>query len=221
MNVRILSATNRDIRQMVAENLFRQDLFYRLSVLPIELPPLRERRDDIPLLVRYFFRLESLKSGMKEKRVKPDAMQKLISWSWPGNIRELQNLVRYLVVVTDSEYIDSELLPVHFFQSVMPEPLSHLPAIRAEGVAETGNRSAANKKNGVIFNNDRDEDLRYGVNFGNQTWDELEENYIRFVLKKNNWNVTWAAKVAGLNRSTFASRMRRLGIRKSDLHQTN
>lgn len=220
VNVRILSATNRDIRQMVSENLFRQDLFYRLSVLPIELPPLRERRDDIPLLVRYFFRLESLKSGMKEKRVKPDAMQKLISWSWPGNIRELENLVRYLVVVTDSEYIDSELLPVHFFQSVMPEPLSHLSAIRAGGVDETEKRSAANKKNGVIFNN-RDEDLRYGINFGNQTWDELEENYIRFVLKKNNWNVTWAAKVAGLNRSTFASRMRRLGIRKSDLHQTN
>ncbi|MBF0573555.1 MAG: hypothetical protein HQK69_07335 [Desulfamplus sp.] len=76
---------------------------------------------------------------------------------------------------------------------------------------------------GILYQNSKDSQnsanskYQTEIDFGNQTWDELEENYIRFLLKKNNWNVTWAAKASGLNRSTFASRMRRLGIRKSDI----
>lgn len=218
VNARIISATNRDIKQMVSQKLFRQDLFYRLSVLPIELPPLRERREDIPLLIRYFFRLESFKSGVKEKRVKPNAMDKLIAWSWPGNIRELENLVRYLVVVTDGEYIDSDLLPDHFFQSPLPDSFSPV----APGVvsySKRDNRSVLNSKHEEFFNIGSGNGPQGVINSGNQTWDEVEESYIRFMLKKNNWNVTWAAKGAGLNRSTFASRMRRLGIRRSDVDQ--
>ncbi|MBF0468056.1 MAG: sigma 54-interacting transcriptional regulator, partial [Desulfamplus sp.] len=235
VNARIISATNRSIKQMVSESRFRQDLFYRLSVLPIELPPLRERREDIPLLIRYFFKLECLKNGIKEKKIKPDAMQKLISWSWPGNIRELENLVRYLVVVTDSEYIDSQMIPDHFFQSVGQEDFSQDSAVEAWSMSESAsgsaegigdinevlrsgrqNRSPFFPARSISFVNNSN-DLNCDNNFGNLTWDQLEENYIRFLLKKNNWNVTWAARAAGLNRSTFASRMRRLGIKKSDL----
>lgn len=227
VNVRIISATNRDIKQMVVDNRFRQDLFYRLSVLPIELPPLRDRVEDIPLLVRHFFKMESLKNGMREKKLKPDAMQKLISWSWPGNIRELENLIRYIVVVSDDEYIDSDSIPDHFFHSVHPDNLfqGSLKGIRGSKIDNIlkfhkmdteldykNNQADVKKMDTTAF--------RCDINFGNQTWDELEENYIRFVLKKNNWNVTWAARVAGLNRSTFASRMRRLGIKKSDLSQS-
>ncbi|MBF0411931.1 MAG: sigma 54-interacting transcriptional regulator [Desulfamplus sp.] len=224
VNVRIISATNRDIKQMVVENRFRQDLFYRLSVLPIELPPLRERREDIPLLIRYFFKSESLKTGVQEKKLKPDAMQKLISWSWPGNIRELENLIRYIMVVTDdgteSEYIGADLIPNHFFQTVIHEEFSKCSTgynvnypIRQSQIEQ--NQTMNNQ---IRISNQIDTNSRYKIDFGNQTWDELEENYIRFLLKKNNWNVTWAAKASGLNRSTFASRMRRLGIRKSDLY---
>ncbi|MBF0302562.1 MAG: sigma 54-interacting transcriptional regulator [Desulfamplus sp.] len=224
VNVRIISATNRDIKQMVVENRFRQDLFYRLSVLPIELPPLRERREDIPLLIRYFFKSESLKTGVQEKKLKPDAMQKLISWSWPGNIRELENLIRYIMVVTDdgteSEYIGADLIPDHFFQTVIHEEFSKCSTgynvnypIRQSQIEQ--NQTMNNQ---IRISNQIDTNSRYKIDFGNQTWDELEENYIRFLLKKNNWNVTWAAKASGLNRSTFASRMRRLGIRKSDLY---
>ncbi|MBF0233497.1 MAG: sigma 54-interacting transcriptional regulator [Desulfamplus sp.] len=230
VNVRIISATNRSIKQMLSENMFRQDLFYRLSVLPIELPPLRERKDDIPLLIRYFFKLECLKNGIKEKKLKPDAMHKLISWSWPGNIRELENLVRYLVVVTDSDYISSELIPDHFFQSVNQdhfvqgsgiEDMSMTDAEVIEDINTTDNRFLSRHNQATFCQiksspfSDKGQHSVSKLNFGNQTWDELEENYIRFLLKKNNWNVTWAAKAAGLNRSTFASRMRRLGIKKS------
>ncbi|MBF0258272.1 MAG: sigma 54-interacting transcriptional regulator [Desulfamplus sp.] len=230
VNVRIISATNRSIKQMLSENMFRQDLFYRLSVLPIELPPLRERKDDIPLLIRYFFKLECLQNGIKEKKLKPDAMHKLISWSWPGNIRELENLVRYLVVVTDSDYISSELIPDHFFQSVNQdhfvqgsgiEDMSMTDAEVIEDINTTDNRFLSRHNQATFCQiksspfSDKGQHSVSKLNFGNQTWDELEENYIRFLLKKNNWNVTWAAKAAGLNRSTFASRMRRLGIKKS------
>ncbi len=92
IDVRIVAATNKEIKQMIAENSFRQDLFYRLSVLPVHLPPLRDRREDIPLLIRHFFEKESLTAGFTEKKISTDAMQCLVSYAWPGNIRELENL---------------------------------------------------------------------------------------------------------------------------------
>lgn len=194
VDVRIVSATNRNIKQMIAENTFRQDLFYRLSILPIHLPPLRERKEDIPLLVKHFIEQESLKLGMVEKQLSYDAMQCLTGYSWRGNIRELENLIRYLLVTTEEEYIELENLPPHVRQD----------NIMADVYADSG----------------RDDPIPgtgFGHGFSSLTWPELEKEYVLYLLKKNNWNITRAAEDSGINRSTFASRMRKLDIRKNSV----
>jgi two-component system nitrogen regulation response regulator GlnG len=103
-DVRIIAATNRDLRQLIQQGLFREDLFYRLNVVPLRLPPLRERREDIPDLVRHFLR-KAETSGLPSKRLDLAATERLKLHSWPGNVRELENLVRRLVVLNPDEVI--------------------------------------------------------------------------------------------------------------------
>ncbi|MCK5162175.1 MAG: sigma 54-interacting transcriptional regulator [Desulfobacula sp.] len=189
IDVRIVAATNKEIKQMIAENSFRQDLFYRLSVLPVHLPPLRERREDIPLLVKYFLEKESVKAGIFEKKISADAMQSMVSYSWPGNIRELENLIRYLMVTAEDEYIELLNVPLHVRnQDTNIDPF--------------GDPSVSSK----------DDANDFVINLCSMTWPQLEKEYVISLLKKNNWNITWAAKTSGINRSTFASRMRKLKI---------
>ena len=185
------AATNKDIKQMIAENSFRQDLFYRLSVLPVHLPPLKERREDIPLLIKHFLEKESLKAGIIEKKISTDAMQSLVSYSWPGNIRELENLIRYLMVTAGDEYIELLNLPLHVRnQDANIDPFGE-PGVPSKDGA-----------------ND------FIINLCSMTWPQLEKEYVISLLKKNNWNITRAAKTSGINRSTFASRMRKLEIKR-------
>ncbi len=191
IDVRIVAATNKDIKQMIGENTFRQDLFYRLSVLPVHLPPLRERQEDIPLLVRHFLDKEAIKAGVLEKKISAQALQMLVSYSWPGNIRELENLIRYLIVTAEDEYITPANLPLH-----VRNPGS--------GLDPFGNPVPEHQAGP-----DNDQ-----VHLCSMTWPRLEKEYVRALLRKNNWNITWASKIAGVNRSTFASRMRKLGIRR-------
>jgi PAS domain S-box-containing protein len=103
VDVRILAATNRDLRAAVAAGTFRQDLFYRLNVFPIQLAPLRERRDDIPLLVEYFIERYASKGGKKIRHIKRSAFELLQSYEWPGNVRELQNVVERAVLLCDGD----------------------------------------------------------------------------------------------------------------------
>ena len=100
VDVRLVAATNRDLEEMMAEGQFRSDLYYRLNVFPIRLPPLRERREDIPLLVQYFAQKYARRMGKQIEIVKAAAMQKLLRWHWPGNVRELENLVERSVILT-------------------------------------------------------------------------------------------------------------------------
>jgi len=193
VDVRIVAATNKDIKKMIAENCFRQDLYFRLSVLPVHLPPLRERREDIPILVKHFFEKESAKAKIGEKKVMPNAMQHLVAYHWPGNIRELENLVRYLMVTTPEEYIQAANLPPHFReqQPAIDDPYASLNFLQPQLTNE------------------------FMVDLTGLTWPGLEKTYVQFLLKKHNWNITWAAKASGINRSTFASRMRKLRIKRS------
>ena len=103
VDVRVIAATNRDLNDAVAEGTFRQDLFYRLSVFPINVPPLRERAEDIPVLVEYFMGRYASKMGKEVRRVKRDVLALFQSYSWPGNVRELQNVVERAVVISDGE----------------------------------------------------------------------------------------------------------------------
>jgi formate hydrogenlyase transcriptional activator len=102
VDVRLIAATNQDLHRSIAEGRFREDLFYRLNVFPIYVPPLRERKSDIPALVRYFVSKYASKAKKSIETVPAEAMDALVNWSWPGNIRELQNLVQRCVILTDS-----------------------------------------------------------------------------------------------------------------------
>jgi DNA-binding NtrC family response regulator len=102
-NVRVIAATNRNLQQLIEEGAFRGDLYYRLNVFPIEVPPLRQRRDDIPLLVQYFIERYSLKTGKKIREIEKSTLQRLQSYAWPGNIRELQNVIERSLVLCESQ----------------------------------------------------------------------------------------------------------------------
>jgi transcriptional regulator with PAS, ATPase and Fis domain len=101
--VRVVAATNRDLQGAIAEGRFREDLFYRLNVFPIEVPPLRDRKEDIPLLVEYFVDRYASKAGKKITGINKKSMELLRWYQWPGNIRELQNVIERSVIVCDSE----------------------------------------------------------------------------------------------------------------------
>jgi DNA-binding NtrC family response regulator len=111
VDVRILAATNEDIRRLVAEERFREDLYYRLNVLSLTLPPLRERIEDVPLLVDHFLRRCNAENGKHVRRVAPEVMERLLAHAWPGNVRELENVVERGVVLARGEEIDLEVLP--------------------------------------------------------------------------------------------------------------
>jgi len=105
VNVRLVAATNRDLDKMVAAGQFRSDLYYRLKVFPVTLPPLRERREDIPLLVRYFLSSHSKRMGKRIETISPETMQALVNWRWPGNIRELENFIERSVILSSGSML--------------------------------------------------------------------------------------------------------------------
>jgi len=112
VNVRLITATNKNLEELVAAKKFREDLWFRLNVVPIIMPPLRERKDDIPLLVNHFVEQYCRENGFRLKKVAPAAMQKLIDHEWVGNIRELRNAMERLVIMTPGEVIDAADLPL-------------------------------------------------------------------------------------------------------------
>ena len=105
VDVRVIAATNRDLRQMVADGRFQEDLFYRLNVIPIELPPLRERREDIPALVEHFVRKHAQRTGRRIERIDDGVLAALQQYDWPGNVRELENTIERAVVLSTGPVI--------------------------------------------------------------------------------------------------------------------
>ena len=114
IDVRIICATNKDLAKKVQEGSFREDLFYRINVIPLPIPPLRERREDIPYLVRHFLRKVAREQGMPEKKISTEAMRLLEAHAWPGNVRELENLIERTVALEPSEVITTSSLPEVF-----------------------------------------------------------------------------------------------------------
>ena len=123
VDVRIVAATNRPLETRVKEGQFREDLFYRLNVIPIHIPPLRERRDDIMPLARHFLREAALRSHKAIQGFTPEAERLMLTYAWPGNVRELRNLIERLVILGTSEHIEPAHLPVQFTgqQDVVPQ----------------------------------------------------------------------------------------------------
>lgn len=128
VDVRVIAATNTDLEELIRQKAFRQDLYYRLNVIKIELPPLRERKEDIPLLVKHFLNIYSSENNKEIEEVTEDVMEILMAYDWPGNIRELENLVERAVVLTKSKIIGKESLPPFLVSSqVKTENLSVPP----------------------------------------------------------------------------------------------
>ncbi|MCX5750975.1 MAG: sigma-54 dependent transcriptional regulator [Candidatus Saganbacteria bacterium] len=127
IDARIIAATNRDLKEEVKKNKFREDLFYRLNVIPILLPPLRERKDDIPLLINHFLEKFNKLLQKKIKGLTKAALRAFESYDWPGNIRELENLIERLVVLGKSDLIDVDVLPPEISGKNQTENLSDLP----------------------------------------------------------------------------------------------
>jgi DNA-binding NtrC family response regulator len=122
-DVRIIAATNVDLKQLVREGRFRDDLFYRLNVITVDLPPLRQRREDIPLLVDFFLARYSEENERPRRRMTPEGLRPLLSYSWPGNVRELENVIERAVVLSSSQEVGPELLPDQIVGRGSPVPL--------------------------------------------------------------------------------------------------
>lgn len=184
VNVRIMAATNRDLTGMIREGRFREDLYYRLNVISILLPPLRERAEDIPLLAYNFLRILSQKIRKDVSKISVDALQALQNYSWPGNIRELENVIERAVVLTNNDTISSK--------NLSPKILSN--TFYAVPIAETDlsqlNYKEAKKRALNIFN----------------------RSYIMALLKKTNGNITASSEKAGMDRSNFKKIIRKYRI---------
>ncbi len=126
IDVRILAATNKDLEIAVREGRFREDLYYRIQVVPLHLPPLRERRDDIPSLAQFFLKRHGEHHHKMVKGVAPEAMQRLLTYSWPGNVRELENMIERAVVMSPDETITEEFLPLSKEETTQPGSLQPL-----------------------------------------------------------------------------------------------
>jgi two-component system nitrogen regulation response regulator GlnG len=200
-DVRIIAATNRDLRQLIQQGLFREDLFYRLNVVPMRLPPLRERVEDIPDLVRHFLR-KAEADGLPLKRLETAAIERLKSHTWPGNVRELENLIRRLVVLYPDEVIHEDAVAAELVQleRVMPvgdDQAASLPAMVERYLtahfAEYG-------------------EILPPAGLYDRVICDVERPLIAIALAAARGNQIRAAHLLGLNRNTLRKKIRDLGI---------
>jgi DNA-binding NtrC family response regulator len=134
VNVRVVAATNQDLEVAIREKRFREDLFYRLNVIPIETPPLRERRDDIPLLVQHFLEIMRREKGRPIESISSDALKLLCAYDWPGNVRQLENVVEQISVLSSEREIRVEDLPAQLRAPKEPLPFE-APRVSSQGIA--------------------------------------------------------------------------------------
>lgn len=182
-DVRIIAATNRDLKTMVDEGNFREDLFYRLNVFPIFIPPLRERKDDIPRLLYHFLKVYCRQIGKQVDGFSDDALETLVNYDWPGNVRQLKNVVERLVIIADDRVLDYQSLSDHWeikrnrTQDSIPETLEELKSV----------------KRNLLENQ-----------FG-----RIERAFLQKALSAADGNITQAARRVGIQRSNFSALMKK------------
>ena len=186
VDVRLIAATNRDLKKEVAEGRFREDLFYRLNVVPIALPPLRDRTDDIPALVRHFVDKYNKRLNKKVQGIEPDALEVLQEYGWPGNIRELENLMERMLLFAEGPVL---------LASDLPEPLKTVDTVKLPVLA-AGPAGDASMKEIV-----------------RQAAAELERDLIGRALEETGGNVTQAAKKLKISRKSLQIKMKEFGLR--------
>lgn len=184
VDVRVITATNKNLEYMIKEGSFREDLFYRLNIFPILLPPLRERKEDIPLLSDHFLKRYSEYLGKEVNHISADAMKILISHDWPGNVRELENTIHRATLLCMGK-------------TIRPEHLTLLESKSQNEIPKTSEELKERKK-----------DIR------SKSIEEIEKAFIFEALKKNNWNITKASVAVGMQRSNFHALMKKYDITK-------
>jgi DNA-binding NtrC family response regulator len=184
-DIRVIAATNKDLKQEVQRGRFREDLYYRIAVIEIRMPPLRERTDDIPFLVEHFLRVNAY-GGRERLQVTPEAMACLARYPWPGNIRELRNVIERLSVLADSHVLTVDALPPAIARAGQEPAEPGAPGRPAEGAP--GERGA---------------DL---------TLDEVERHHILRTLERHRWNKKRVAGILGIDTKTLYNKLRRYGV---------
>lgn len=187
-NARIIVATNMDIQQMVKEKRFRADLFYRLNVFPIHIPPLRDRKNDIPALSYHFLRHFCHKTGKKISGFSDDALNTLVNFDWPGNVRQLKNVVERLVIMSDESQLNQKFL------------YDNLEI-----------RQAYNS-NDIQVPKNLDELKAAKKRFLEKYFSKIEASFLKKALSKADGNITKAAKLVGMQRSNFSTLMKKYNI---------
>jgi len=146
VDVRIVAATNRDLRTMMAEGAFREDLFYRLEVIPFHLPPLRERREDVPLLVDHFMKKKCREMNIPLKRLHDEALRAFCSYPWPGNVRELENVIERTIVLSDRDTISLQDVPIMIDDGAEGDIEAVASASDEEAITEPSESLALNER---------------------------------------------------------------------------
>ncbi len=195
VDVRVIAATHRDLQALVADGRFRGDLYYRLNVVQIELPPLRERAEDIGLLASYFLERAARRTGRKALRFAPEAMALLARYDWPGNVRELENAIEHAVAVSDHDVLAPNDLPASVRT---PRLLTRTTGPGAEVEARDGGARDARGRSA------RDPDA--------QSLDDVTREHVLRVLARHGDNATAAARQLGVSRTTLWRMLKRWGV---------
>ena len=195
-DVRIIAATNRDLKAMIEEGKFREDLFYRLNVFPIYIPPLRDRKEDIPRLVYHFLRLFCRKTGKRIEGFSDEALESLINYDWPGNVRQLKNVVERLVIMADDTKLDLLYLL---------DQLQTKRSWKGHPIPETLKELNAAKKHLV-----------------EQVFGQIQKTFLIKALRVSKGNITHAAERVGMQRPNFCALLRKHHISpdhiKNEIH---
>ncbi|MDN5379103.1 sigma-54-dependent Fis family transcriptional regulator [Thermodesulfobacterium sp.] len=200
VDVRIIAATNKDLEKEVEAGRFREDLFYRLNVIPIKIPPLRKRKEDIVLLANFFLKKVCEREGVPLKRLSEKTVQRLLDYRWPGNVRELENLVERLVILTDKEIIEPEDLSYPFGSS--------LTSGESEVVRTPVCLSPISSNQEGLALPDLTEE---GIDLTSLI-KEIEVFYLKKALEKASGVKTKAAKLLKLNRTTFIEKLKKYNL---------
>jgi two-component system nitrogen regulation response regulator GlnG len=203
-NVRIIAATHRDLKSQIAQGLFREDLYYRLNVVPIRIPPLRERLEDVGDLVRHFLR-QAVREGLGQKSIEAAAIDRLKAHPWPGNIRELENFVRRLAALYTQDTLTSQIIEQELVEA-LPEKSADLGGGDAKDLSEQVERYLAGYFSG--FGKDLPPPGLY-----DRVIRQVELPLLTAALAATRGNQIRAAELLGLNRNTLRSRIRALDIR--------
>jgi two-component system nitrogen regulation response regulator NtrX len=198
VDVRVIAATNKDLEEAIQRGEFREDLFFRLNVIPIVVPPLRERREDIPQLVHHFAKLTSDEHNLKPKKFEAAAMEAMQRYRWRGNIRELRNTVERVMIMSPAEFVRFDDLPTEIRSAE-----SRTPAVATEARPATQNGTSTSSSGSPSSSGT----LR-------EFKDAAERAYLVQKLRENNWNISKTAEALDTPRSNLYKKLEQYGIRQ-------